>query len=590
MTRDPHHSEGRHLKLLRGLSPWNLIPGQSEMIFPSYYLIFLVTLALQKYPFTSSSPSPASPNSNLSRDQNIVDLGYVRYLGNHTTTWPNSVSYLGIPYAEPPLGDRRYRAPLPLDTARVTREANGKVVDTRSYPNFCIQGAISTNDHGGAGSEDCLKINVYAPVGTKPNAKLPVLAYIHGGGYVFGNPANWPFEHWIQQSPNVIIVSIYYRLDSFGFLSTPGLEDGKLGDLNAGFLDQIEALRWVQKHIDKFGGDPTKVTINGQSAGGSSIELHLIASSGKEKLFSGGIGQSVTRTPVPTPEQQQPLFDAFTQGAGCGRGTLAQKMACLRSASISSLAIAQDNVSATLTGYHSFHPVVDKKVITDFPTRLIQNGIFRKVPIIVGSTTNETNARGPTIPDALHTYFPSITDDAISTLEETYPVSAFASTDLRQQILTGDISYRCTRAIMASAWDAAGVKAYTYRYNQPDPATGSSETGHAAENYMMFRGTHTGTNGTTEFSTFDTSEIAFSEELIAYWLSFVRTFDPNVHKLERAPVWGRYTAGGRNRIVLNEAPDGADVNAVSGSHVEIEEDEAAERCQVVAGLVDEMED
>ena len=126
-----------------------------------------------------------------------------------------------------------------------------------------------------------------------------------GGGYVFGNPANWPFEHWIQQSPNVVIVSIYYRLDSFGFLSTPGLEDGKLGDLNVGFLDQIEALRWVQKYINRFGGDPSKVTINGQSAGGSSVELHLIASTGKENLFSGGIGQSVTRTPVPTAKQQQ---------------------------------------------------------------------------------------------------------------------------------------------------------------------------------------------------------------------------------------------------------------------------------------------
>ncbi|KAJ3568347.1 hypothetical protein NP233_g5780 [Leucocoprinus birnbaumii] len=557
--------------------------AERNMIIPNIFLL-AVWLAFQR--LTSASPFSTSATPG----QNVVDLGYVKYLGNRTATWPNSVTYLGIPYAEPPLGDRRYRAPLPLDTARIAREAGGSVVDARAYPDFCIQGAISADDHGGAGSEDCLKINVYTPAGTKPNAKLPVLAYIHGGGYVYGNPANWPFEHWIQQSPNVVIVSIYYRLDSFGFLSTPGLQDGKLGDLNAGFSDQIEALRWVQKYIDKFGGDPERVTINGQSAGGSSVELHLVASSGKERLFSGGIGQSVTRTPVPTPEQQRPLFDAFTQGAGCGSGSLADKMACLRSASISSLAIAQDNASATLTGYHSFHPVVDKKIITDYPTRLIQKGKFRKVPIIMGSTTNETHARGPTIPDALHSYFPSISDKSITTLEKAYPLSAFPSADLRQQILTGDVSFRCSRAIMASAWDAAGVKAYTYRYNQPDPATSSPETGHSAENYMMFRGTHTGINGTTAFSTFNPSEITFSEELIAYWLSFVRTFDPSIHKLARAPVWREYTARRRNRIVLNEAPEGADVDSVSGSHMEVEEEDAAERCQVVAGLVDEMED
>lgn len=132
---------------------------------------------------------------------------------------------------------------------------------------------------------------------------VPVLFYIHGGGYTFGNPANWPFEHWVNQSPNVVIVSIYYRLASFGFLATPEFHDHSHGDFNAGFLDQVEALRWVRRHIASFGGDPNRVTISGHSAGGGSVELHLVADHQREGLFSGAIGQSMFRGAMRTSEE-----------------------------------------------------------------------------------------------------------------------------------------------------------------------------------------------------------------------------------------------------------------------------------------------
>lgn len=202
---------------------------------------------------------------------------------------------------------------------------------------------------------------------------------------MYGNPANWPFDHWIQQSPNVVIVSVYYRLDAFGFLSHPSFSSpaadfqsthstASLGDLNAGFLDQIAALRWVKSYINFFGGDPDKVTINGESAGGSSVELHLVADTsvsegGEGALFEQAIAQSVYRTPLPTPKQQQvlfklnlhskklwgtdddhctqPLFEFFASSAGCGTGDLASQMSCLRSASVSALARAQDNSTSS---------------------------------------------------------------------------------------------------------------------------------------------------------------------------------------------------------------------------------------------------
>ena len=107
----------------------------------------------------------------------------------------------------------------------------------------------------------------------------------------------------MHQSQNVVVVSIYYRLSSFGFLATPAFRDGTIGDLNAGFLDQIEALCWVKGNIASFGGNPNQVTINGESAGGSSVELHLVAKN-IERHFHGAIAQSVARVPLPTPEQQ----------------------------------------------------------------------------------------------------------------------------------------------------------------------------------------------------------------------------------------------------------------------------------------------
>lgn len=137
------------------------------------------------------------------------------------------------------------------------------------------------------------------------NYVVPVLVYIHGGSYDRGNPATLPFDHWIHQVPSVVIVSVYYRLDSLGFLAHPTFASyPSLGDLNVGFSDQTMALRWVQEYIDAFGGDPGQVTINGQSAGASSIELHLVAN-GEEGLFHQAIAQSVYRTPLPSPEQQE---------------------------------------------------------------------------------------------------------------------------------------------------------------------------------------------------------------------------------------------------------------------------------------------
>ncbi|KAF9460346.1 alpha beta-hydrolase [Collybia nuda] len=511
--------------------------------------------------------------------RDIIDTGYAKYLGNRT--YSNAVAYLGIPYAEPPIGQRRFRAPLPLNTTRIksTHYSNGGVIDATKYPDFCIQGPIST-EQGGAGSEDCLKVNVYAPVGALQGKKFPVLVYFHGGGFTFGNPRSWPFDHWVQQSPNVIIVSVYYRLSSFGFMAVPEFKNSSLGDFNAGLQDQIQALRWVNKYISKFGGDPSKVTINGQSAGGNSVQLHLLFTGVREKLFRSAIAQSAPRRPVPTPEQQRPLFDFYAQKAGCGTGSVERKLACLRSASVSTLARAQEaSLAATYTAtpYKSFQPILDGVIITDRPTPALKAGHYARVPFIIGSTTNETLAFGADIPSAWRKFCPGITDKDVDTLLALYPSSDFVSEALRQQTAAGDFSLRCTRSIMATEY-SRNLPTWTYRYNQRDRTNPSLGVEHAAENWLMFLGSNITFNGTVSFTGLTPTESSFASELIAYWLSFVRSGNPNTYKLARSPVWNGYNATHRNRNVLQEDPAGSTTR--SGIFLEHEVNPETKRCTV----------
>ncbi|KAK7461830.1 hypothetical protein VKT23_008260 [Stygiomarasmius scandens] len=547
-------------------------------MFRSYGILLTIVLGLVQTESLSGFVLAVPAISRADSGGDIVDTGYAKYLGNRS--FPNTVAYLGLPYAEPPLGERRFRAPLPLNTTRVQLETDGQVVDARQYPDFCIQGPIGGTDMGGAGSEDCLKINLYAPVGANRDSNLPVLVYIHGGGYVFGNPANWPFDHWIHQSPNVVVASVYYRLDSFGFLSHPDF-DGDLAVNNAGFLDQIEALKWIKRNIAAFGGDPEKVTINGQSAGGGSVLFHIVA---KEEpgLFSGAIAQSVARGATPLAEQKEPLFELYSEAAGCGKGSLVDKVSCLRDASVSTLARAQEMARTFNISYRGFGPIVDGKVIADHPTRSIIRGDYANVPLIVGATSNETGGGGTDLGAALKGSYPLLDDQDIAEFEEAYPLSDFASQADRVGTATGESSLRCARESLGSLFLRKN-KAWTYRYNQPNPTQSGTAVQHAAENWMMFLGINTGTNGTGEFTPMTDVENAFAEELIAYWLSFVRSGDPNTFKLDRSPVWNDYT-GEEQRIVLQQDPQNR--TTTSGISMEAEPEKERDRCAFVQSKSD----
>ncbi|KAF5353757.1 hypothetical protein D9757_012936, partial [Collybiopsis confluens] len=224
--------------------------------------------------------------------------------------------------------------------------------------------------------EDCLFLNVYFPGDTVPTKPLPTLFWIHGGGYVAGNAAGNTGGDFVRESNNeIVVVVIQYRLGLFGFLA--GSEVKSDGNLNAGLLDQDFALRWVQGHISKFGGDPTKVTIWGESAGAGSVLQHVVANGGKTspQLFRGAITSS---TFLPSQYHYndnvpESLYSEVVEQANCTAAS--DTLSCLRSVDPNTLETINNNINlAGFFGTFVFVPVVDGTFITQRPTLSFKQG------------------------------------------------------------------------------------------------------------------------------------------------------------------------------------------------------------------------
>ncbi|CEL59027.1 Lipase 5 OS=Candida rugosa GN=LIP5 PE=3 SV=1 [Rhizoctonia solani AG-1 IB] len=319
-------------------------------------------------------------------------------------------------------------------------------------------GSGVTNDTGGAGSEDCLYVNIYAPKGATNTSSLPVLAYIHGGGYFAGNPRSWPFDNWIQRSPTPFVaVTIYYRLSIFGFLSAPeepgkGIYTGKDPELalNAGIHDQRLALRFIQRHIRSFGGDPERVTIMGQSAGAGAVGLHLTARSANptERFFRRAIVQSWYRSPFALPAARKEQWEAVSNSVGCSSksSTVAHTLECLRTVSPVRLMQAADDGKKQHGGsLWSWLPVIDG---TLFKKNLAS--ILHAVPgvdIIVGHTTADSASGGTPFEAVVNATYPGLTLADLKTLRAMYVEAGIAEESMATFGL-GEAVFRCGVGIL----------------------------------------------------------------------------------------------------------------------------------------------
>ncbi|KAM5263337.1 acylcarnitine hydrolase-like [Ctenodactylus gundi] len=289
-------------------------------------------------------------------------------------------TFLGIPFAKPPVGPLRFappEAPLPWSGVR----------DGTSHPAMCLQNTDLINTIGlklfkttppaMSMSEDCLYLNIYTPAHANEGSHLPVMVWIHGGALVMGMASIYDGSK-LSAFENVVVVAIQYRVGVLGFFST--------GDQHApgnwGYLDQVAALRWVQMNIGHFGGNPDRVTIFGESAGGTSVSS-LVLSPTARGLFHGAIMESgVALLPDLISSSSEPVCTMVANLSGCGHVRSEALVSCLRSKS-------EEEMLAVTKAFKIITGVVDGVFFPRHPLELLTSADFQPVPSIIGVNNDE---------------------------------------------------------------------------------------------------------------------------------------------------------------------------------------------------------
>ncbi|GAB1525180.1 hypothetical protein RhiTH_008337 [Rhizoctonia solani] len=419
-------------------------------------------------------------------------VGYDNYANDANTTLPNPVvAYLNIPYAAPPIGERRFKHP----------QAPLKIIgnfNSTTYGPACPQPGILNID------EDCLTLAVYAPKGTKPSDKLPVVVWFHGGAFNAGSKNQISLASMVSGAPvKYVAVGVNYRLGAYGWL--PSNLTQKAGLLNLGLYDQAYAIDWVQKYIKSFGGDPEQVTLFGQSAGGTTVGYHMFNLEKKPK-FKRVIMDSGAPTARAIPDWYERLY------------------------------------GSAFAAHVSW-----------------ESGDFHKMPILTGFNTDEANALVPrnlnTTGDFLgflKRLLPLLSDSHLAKIEQLYPApehpkSPYTNSPLSPQFLRiaaaySDLSYIAQVQATSIYASKANISVWKYHFDHLTPG---------ADSWI-------GVNHTSELPFVSkiwanklTGQVADQSRLMnGYWSSFIVSGDPNTHVPKSAPFWPRYLINKQTELRL----------------------------------------
>lgn len=438
--------------------------------------------------------------------------------------------YLGIPYAEPPVGELRWKAPQAVELP--------ENFDATTAGPGCPQAPSAFGLP--SVSEDCLYLNVYRPEPKKGifgHIKKPVMVWIHGGAFTYGEGHTYDPEKLVEEG--VVVVTVNYRLGALGFMAHPALsaEGGASG--NYGLMDQQAALQWVQENIESFGGDPDRVTIFGESAGGLSVHAQ-IASPKAAGLFSGAIVQSgAYALSQPTLQQWEYLGAGLAAAMGCPD----QSLTCLRSLSVEQILANQD------PGPVGWLPVVDGDLLPETMQAALQTGNFNKVPVIEGTTRDEYSLFAALSfdlvgnPVTADNYYAAIAQtgipvEAVPAVASFYPLAAHASPGAALTALGTDFLFACN-SLSSIKMLSQHVPTYAYEFNDPNapqtslpPVSFPYGAFHSSEiQYLL------GTNGNAHGIYLNPEQKKLSDAMVRYWASFAKFGTPN---LSGAPLWVRY--------------------------------------------------
>jgi len=450
------------------------------------------------------------------------------------------VSFKGIPFAAPPVDNLRWKEPQPVKSWNGVREC--KIFSASAMQTTPAPFSMWTAEFIAPAvplSEDCLYLNVWTAA-KAATEKLPVIVFIHGGAFTGGSGSVPVYDGTAMAHKGVVFVTINYRLGIFGFFSHPELskESANHSSGNYGLLDQIAALKWVQKNIASFGGDPLRVTIAGQSAGAFSVN-YLVASPLAKGLFQRAIAESGGAILPTNPFAGiQNLNDAEKRGIEFAQSLKVNSIDELRTKSSTQLMAVR-----TITS-----PIVDGYVIPETVYKIFSEGKQNDVPVLMGWNANEGNFGGP-LQNAItfNQKAKEIYGDEADEFLRLFPAKTDTEAEQSQVILSGLLTF----GVQQYAWmnlqnKTAKSAVYLYHFERAVPygkdqkpfgAFHTSEVSYAYNNLKMSN------------RPWEKTDIQLSEIMSSYWANFASKGDPNGPQL---PVWTACTAKNQTAMILAE--------------------------------------
>ena len=486
----------------------------------------LLTVALVLYPSVASAASDAPVVQTKS--------------GPVAGTVEGSLEvFRGIPYAAPPTGPLRFMPPSPVEPWTEVRDATkfGPACPQDPDPHEMAEGTPT--------SENCLTLNVWTPSTT---GHAPVMAFIHGGGFTAGSTRDPWYDGASFAERGVVFVTLQYRIGPFGWLdlSDLGPEYATSGD--NGLQDQIMALRWVRENAAAFGGDPSNVTLFGESAGAISISA-LLGAPSADGLYDRVILESGTAGTVATREWSQRVYRRFVEFSGV------KTPSDVLGLSTAQVLDAARRIYDTELSDTAFHPVVDGQILPDFPMHRIESADGPSVPIIIGTNLDEARYWLYYISELdrlpLRFYRPWLeslvgdrADEVIAAYQGERPELDQAQVGMA---MSGDVAFRMPAILMAEAFSDRGVPVWMYLATVTSPdLNGRLGAAHSIELPFVFD--HLDAPGAPAFVGNDPRNAALADTVQGLWVGFATT---GVPAAEGAPNWPQYDRISRATLILD---------------------------------------